>query len=453
MLTSDLIYTENSRHKNLIKGLEIISENIIAEKVTILNVISTSFGNDPNDFRNLLMQSLMEKSLFRIRQQFVDHISTLESKQARKFAVIIIEKFKHFQHFLSKFNNEFFRIHGHFVFILINGAIPEIPDILKECFKRDYYNLIILYENENARVPVITFLPYQSSTDCLNTSAVIVNEFVNGSFTKELENMFIDKMQDLKQCSVRIATTNTAPPHMMIQKLPNGTEVIKGRDFELLSALSESLNFKLNFTYIGSAGYTNNGTLSGSFGELQKGRADVSAADWWLSQMRLEYVDASTSYFSENLVFLIPSASELTSIEKLMYPLTFTSWMVFISFITIGLFVIFLVKKQSLKVQSFIIGRNVRNPYLNIVIGLFGQNQLRLPKRNFARFLLMSYLLFSLVLRTVYQGKMFELLKMNMRHSEPNTIQDMIDGGYEVLIPDTNVEIMASRKIKYRVAW
>jgi hypothetical protein len=41
---------------------------------------------------------------------------------------------------------------------------------------------------------------------------------------------------------------------------------------------------------------------------------------------------------------------------------------------------------------------------------LFGGGLVVLPSRNFARFILMQYTLFALIMRTGYQGVQFELM-------------------------------------------
>lgn len=50
--------------------------------------------------------------------------------------------------------------------------------------------------------------------------------------------------------------------------------------------------------------------------------------------------------------------------------------------------------------------------------------------RNFARFLLMLYILFCMIIRTAYQGKQFEFLQNEMRPADVKTISEMISRNF-----------------------
>lgn len=52
------------------------------------------------------------------------------------------------------------------------------------------------------------------------------------------------------------------------------------------------------------------------------------------------------------------------------------------------------------------------------------------PGRNFARFLLMSFILFSMVVRTPYQKKMVEFLQKEMYKPKAMNIDEKIDQDY-----------------------
>jgi hypothetical protein len=57
-----------------------------------------------------------------------------------------------------------------------------------------------------------------------------------------------------------------------------------------------------------------------------------------------------------------------------------------------------------------------------------------LPNRNFARFILMNYLLFCLVLRSAYLGKQFEFMQSEMRKPGIDSIDEMIQENYTLYV-------------------
>jgi hypothetical protein len=181
--------------------------------------------------------------------------------------------------------------------------------------------------------------------------------------------------------------------------------------------------------------FTNNSAAK----SVQDNKSDVVIVDCYLRLKRLEIFDASTTYFTDKAVVLFPQESELSSFEKLFYPLTLEAWIYLVVYLAIGIAVIFLIERQSKAVQNFVFGRNVRNPYINMLLGLLGINQHKSPGNNFSRFLLMSFLIFALVIRTVYQGKLFHVMQANLKYSEPQTIFEMEQRGYKFHVAEAFV--------------
>jgi hypothetical protein len=63
-----------------------------------------------------------------------------------------------------------------------------------------------------------------------------------------------------------------------------------------------------------------------------------------------------------------------------------------------------------------------------------GGSHLVLPTRNFARFILMNYILFCLVLRSAYLGKQFEFMQIEMRKPGIDSIEEMIQENYTLYV-------------------
>jgi hypothetical protein len=57
-----------------------------------------------------------------------------------------------------------------------------------------------------------------------------------------------------------------------------------------------------------------------------------------------------------------------------------------------------------------------------------------LPSHSFARFILMMYILFALIIRTGYQGVQFEMMLKEMRPRDIETIDELIDNNYTIFI-------------------
>jgi hypothetical protein len=56
----------------------------------------------------------------------------------------------------------------------------------------------------------------------------------------------------------------------------------------------------------------------------------------------------------------------------------------------------------------------------------------RLPGRNFARYILMVYVLFCLILRSAYLGKQFEFMFKDIRPKDVETIEELIEKNFTI---------------------
>jgi hypothetical protein len=66
-------------------------------------------------------------------------------------------------------------------------------------------------------------------------------------------------------------------------------------------------------------------------------------------------------------------------------------------------------------------------------VTLLGGGQFRLPGRSFARFILMMFILFCLVMRTAYQAKQFDQMTNVLRRIKMTTIDELVDNKYTLL--------------------
>lgn len=88
-------------------------------------------------------------------------------------------------------------------------------------------------------------------------------------------------------------------------------------------------------------------------------------------------------------------------------------------------------------IYDFVIGKNVRTPMFNILGVMYGNPLATLPKRNFARFLVMNFILYYLIIRTVYQGGIYKILKYRQRKPELSSIDEIMEKGYDFYLYET----------------
>lgn len=88
--------------------------------------------------------------------------------------------------------------------------------------------------------------------------------------------------------------------------------------------------------------------------------------------------------------------------------------------------------------------------------GFVGVPQNVLPRRNFARFILMMFLMHLIVIRTLYQGSYLKLMQSNKHHKQVESINEMIDQNFKfylfpwVIDVFHEYEAMKNRSIKIK---
>jgi hypothetical protein len=85
--------------------------------------------------------------------------------------------------------------------------------------------------------------------------------------------------------------------------------------------------------------------------------------------------------------------------------------------------------------QDFIYGYTRGTPAFNVVSIFFGIGQQKLPKSNPPRIVLMTFIMFCLVIRTAYQGVLFEMITSDMKKTNPASIEEMFERNYTVYFP------------------
>lgn len=363
----------------------------------------------------------------------------------KKLVMIVIEKIDEFLDIYAKIDREIYALNGIYLIVLINGEIREVQEIFQLLWKLQIFNVIVMFENEHGEILVKTFMPFNDQ-NCKDTTPILINKFFDGKFVNGTEKFLPRKFANLHYCPVRVSISDLRP-FTIAKKSQDGKLILSGRDIFFTTALSKSLNFRVDFVFNEETGYFyENGTSAGTLKALSDGRADMSVGNWWIKASRSKFFDASNSYASDILIFVVPPGRKFTALEQLVYPFKFMSWMFIIACFVVGFVVIFIIKHNSKEVESFVFGTAVKHPYLNLFVAFIGGSQTKLPRRNFSRFLLMLFLMYSLVIRTVYQGSFYELLKSNRGESEVQSLEEVIEKKFSFFVFLGNEDIFLSSK-------
>lgn len=140
---------------------------------------------------------------------------------------------------------------------------------------------------------------------------------------------------------------------------------------------------------------------------------------------------SSYVYFTSYFVWMIPQAPILSSIEKLLKPFDSWVWIWFVTFLLLAMVVVIILKLICPKsIRDFVFGANVQSPGLNIINIIMGGTLHQLPRRNFARTLLIIFMVYGFIIQNSYKGALFKYMQLEVREQKITSTEELIAKNY-----------------------
>lgn len=159
---------------------------------------------------------------------------------------------------------------------------------------------------------------------------------------------------------------------------------------------------------------------------------DFTIGGFGVTEKYIKTVSTTFFYYSSPVVLLIPPGRPYTSMEKLVLPFRFVTWGILAIGFLISAIVVSVAKFIAPQRRAFIFGPRNNYPFINTINAFLGGSVALVAGRNFARFLLMLWILLGIVIRICYQGALFHFLKEQKMVSLVDTIPKLIDAGFKI---------------------
>jgi hypothetical protein len=240
---------------------------------------------------------------------------------------------------------------------------------------------------------------------CREPQYKTINRFSRSSMKWDNETFFPEKYENYNGCELVVALEED--------------DVTDSAPIELINILAQKLNFTIKHEICKDS---TNTTLHQNYDLF----AALAAQSWFL----LEAFDFSLVFDSDAISCTVPAGEPYTMLEKMFLMFDKATWICI--GVTLGgaLVVIQVINLLSIKIQKFVFGRDVRTPTLNVASVFLAGGQHRVPGRNFARFLLMSFIWWSVIIRTCYQSTLFKNLQQDMRKPMIKTFGELIEKNF-----------------------
>lgn len=224
----------------------------------------------------------------------------------------------------------------------------------------------------------------------------------------------------MQNCSIRLGTYESSPG-LMIETVENVTKIF-GFEGDLFNEIAKQLNFHLNITVVV---YTEiflyeNGTATGIIEQVLNNEFDIIMSLLSSTHLRSVFMTQTKSYFIDRIILITPANEYLDPVRKLFYVFDSTLW---ITLSTTWLIILTFLQIIRLSYpRSY--PREFRNPILSLLIAIVGGSEINLPRRNVHRIMFGSILVFCLIIRSTYQGALFNIIKKDVLINEIKTIRD-----------------------------
>ncbi|KAG5668298.1 hypothetical protein PVAND_016245 [Polypedilum vanderplanki] len=268
-----------------------------------------------------------------------------------------------------------------------------------------FMNLYIFCQQNETVFDLITYEWFDAES-CKKVKIKVLNKFNLESmeWQKPLKNY--EKFKNLNRCPLKVNKyfypKNRKDKHL-------------SQFGDLLHIVGDRANFTLNF--------------NSSFSEI-----DININQEYATNIIHSFGKYVTSPINTvNIGLMVSKNENYTAYEKLLLPFDETTWILLIITFCIAFVLIFIFNQMNDKIQKVVFGEGVTRPLLNVVSTFFGIALPKLPKLSFARFILMNFILFCLVIRTAYQGVLFDYMNSDMRKPLPKTIDEVFDKNYRIL--------------------
>ena len=166
-----------------------------------------------------------------------------------------------------------------------------------------------------------------------------------------------------------------------------------------------------------------------------------------ITALRNNFMGPTIPYTFVPFMLMIPPGRSYTSFEKLFMPYKVYVWTVIGIIFVVGMISIILLRYSNKTLKDLVLGRENKSPILNMLNSSMGGSLAVLPNRNFARFLLMVWILFTLIMRSVYQGELFKSMKLKDHKHPIDSILKLIQKDFKFYMTMTTAEHVKNLQI------
>ena len=303
------------------------------------------------------------------------------------------------------FNFQQFTRYDHLIYIS-NANIEELESLNDDVVN---FNVAYLLNHTENSIDLATSFLF-TKENCRKNRLVFINRFEKSTMRWKNSNFYPEKFQNLNNCTLNVGTWDSMRS-----------------EYNVFQSFRKSFNFHMNLT---------------RYKDPQEMFSDSSVDLFMQINSFADEYFLGYAYIYEMGVFFIPPGDPYTPLEKMFLPFDTKTWIAIIVTLSIGVVVIQIVNRCPVEIQHFIFGRDIQTPMVNFVSTILIGSQFKTPGRNFARFILMMFIIWCLIIRTAYQSVMFTNLQQDLRKPGIKSVRELFDRNFTLFWSKANHNYM-----------
>ncbi|KAH8284459.1 hypothetical protein KR018_012159 [Drosophila ironensis] len=352
----------------------------------------------------------------------------------RHFNVIFTDSFAAFAEIRMEYYAREYNYNEHyFIFLQARDRLlqGEMRLIFDYCWRYHLIHCSVQVQKSNGDMLFYSYYPY-GEHGCRDMEPQLINRY-NGSMLVEPE-LFPRKLTNLFGCPLRCALWDIPPFLKLVQ---SGTEaerlLVVGGGYEgrLLLALAEKMNFSIDVRKVPMS------RRNQAIEMLQNEEADLTLGGTRQTVHRSMVATSTNNYHQTREVFgVLASSFELSSLDILLYPYRFQIWLAILG-------VVVLSALFQLTVERCLRDRlSGSRSLMNLELIFVGMPLLEVPRSHTARFYCLMLMMYTLIIRTIYQGLIYHLIRTHQLNRWPQTIETLVQKNYTVALTPVVLEAL-----------
>lgn len=307
--------------------------------------------------------------------------------------------------------------------LIIYSGESGMKDLLRLSHAYLTHQLYILIKSQ-----FISYFPFENGS-CIY-SDVIQNHNCStfSTFKVTKRNMFLK----FKDCQLRVTALPFEPYVINASDSKN-----PGLDMQIIKEVTKCMNISVILQknpYTSWGGLLENGTYTLMYGLLARRETDILIGMIHANTTVDEVFSSTIIHMQDHVNFFVPAALPVNDWKVLFFALECNVWLLLFTTFAIMCLISWFVARNQNALDGY---KNLEYCFLKIICTWFSSHS-RLPQKNLLRYLFTMWCYSSIIMNSIYQGKLMSYLTKPIYEKQISTMEELsesrlLKGGFPTL--------------------